>query len=155
YDPETDELVDLASGRDAPAGEVTYGGESLSGRLLTFFAQGTQGGAQPQIGWALLPEESPWSRGLRGPRSGRGRGLHRRGDRYLRCIGEHDPEDFLERQQVDATAPRLEVVACAAPLTGVEAHVMGVVVTAEREGQAIDRDPIELACVAIRLLDLT
>src|SRR5207344_786520 len=32
--------------------------------------------------------------------------------------------------------------------------VVGVVVAAERERQAIDRDPIELAGVAIRLFDL-
>jgi hypothetical protein len=40
------------------------------------------------------------------------------------------------------------------PLAGIEADVMGVVVTTERQGDALDRDPIKLACVAIRLLDL-
>src|SRR3989304_4342635 len=45
-------------------------------------------------------------------------------------------------------------MAVAAPLTGVEGDVVRVVVAAERERDAIDRDPIELTGVAIRLLDL-
>jgi hypothetical protein len=45
-------------------------------------------------------------------------------------------------------------MAGAVPLTGIEADVVGVVVTAERQGDPLDRDPIKLACVAIRLLDL-
>ena len=50
--------------------------------------------------------------------------------------------------------PSFEVVAGAVPLAGIEADVVGVVVAAERERNAIDRDAIELAGVAIRLLDL-
>ena len=55
---------------------------------------------------------------------------------------------------MDARPPALEVVAGAAPLTGVEPDVMGVVVATEREREPVDRDPIELSRVAIRLLDL-
>jgi hypothetical protein len=51
YDPVTGDLLDLAQGTAQPA--VSYGGQSLSGRLLTFYRQG--GGAL-QIGWAILPE---------------------------------------------------------------------------------------------------
>src|SRR6185369_1227038 len=51
-------------------------------------------------------------------------------------------------------APGFEIVAGAVPLTGIETHVVGVVVTAERERQAVDRDAIELAGVAVGLLDL-
>jgi hypothetical protein len=51
YDPVTGDLLDLAPGSAQPA--VSYGGQSLSGRLLTFYRQG--GGAL-QIGWAILPE---------------------------------------------------------------------------------------------------
>src|SRR5205823_2598350 len=68
--------------------------------------------------------------------------------------GQHHAEHLLEGEKVDATPPRFEVVAGAVPLTGIEAHVVGVVVAAERERNAIDRDSIELAGVAIRLLDL-
>src|SRR5215208_3260733 len=45
-------------------------------------------------------------------------------------------------------------MAGAVPLTGVEADVVRVVVAAEREGHTIDRDPVQLAGVTIRLLDL-
>src|SRR6185503_8248294 len=38
--------------------------------------------------------------------------------------------------------------------TGVETDVMGVVVATERECETVDRDAIELARVAVRLLDL-
>jgi len=75
-------------------------------------------------------------------------------DRDLGLFGQHHPEDLLQGKQMDTRVPALEVVAGAVPAPGVEAHVMGVVVTAKREVEAIDRDPIELACVAVRLLDL-
>jgi hypothetical protein len=51
FDPVTQELFDLLPA--AQRGQVMVGGESLSGRLLTFT---TQGLGYPQIGWALLPE---------------------------------------------------------------------------------------------------
>jgi hypothetical protein len=51
YDLVTGELLDLAPGQSGSA--VSYGGQSLSGRLLTFF---TQRDGRPQIGWAILPE---------------------------------------------------------------------------------------------------
>src|SRR5205823_3432936 len=54
----------------------------------------------------------------------------------------------------DARAPAVEVVAGAVPLTGVEADVVGVVVATEGERETVDRDPIELSRVPIRLLDL-
>src|SRR5687768_1740049 len=44
-------------------------------------------------------------------------------------------------------------MAGAMPLTGVETHVMGVVVATEGERESVDRDAIELTRVAIRLLD--
>src|SRR5215203_5115804 len=50
--------------------------------------------------------------------------------------------------------PTVEIVAGAVPLTGVEADMVRVVVTAERERDPVDRDAIELARVAVRLLDL-
>ena len=51
YDLVTRRVVELGrSGSAAP----TYGGLSLSGSLLTFFTQ--DGGGQPRIGWAVLPE---------------------------------------------------------------------------------------------------
>src|SRR5437763_717846 len=55
---------------------------------------------------------------------------------------------------MDARAPAVEVVAGAVPLTGVEADVVGVVVATEGERETVDRDPIELSRVPIRLLDL-
>lgn len=49
YDTRTGSVIDLA-----PAGAPgSYGGHSISGRLLTFY---TQTGEKPQIGWAILPE---------------------------------------------------------------------------------------------------
>src|SRR5439155_23546965 len=55
---------------------------------------------------------------------------------------------------MDARLPTVEVVACAVPLSGVETDMVRVVVTADRERESVDRDPIELARVAVRLLDL-
>jgi len=53
YDLATGKLLELAAsgGSERPS----YGGESLRGRLLTFFQQAS-GGGQPRIGWAILPE---------------------------------------------------------------------------------------------------
>lgn len=51
YDPVTGELLDLAPGVQQPG---SYGGQSISGRLLTFFTQ--VDGLLPQLGWAILPE---------------------------------------------------------------------------------------------------
>ncbi len=49
YDTRTGLVVDLAP----PGSPGSYGGLSLSGRLLSFY---TQTGEKPQIGWAILPE---------------------------------------------------------------------------------------------------
>jgi hypothetical protein len=54
YDLATGRLLELASSGGAEGGR-NYGGESLHGRLLTFFEQAPDGG-QPRIGWAILPE---------------------------------------------------------------------------------------------------
>lgn len=52
YDTFTGLVFDLA-----PAGgPSTYGGQSISGRLLTFYTQGPDGTGQARIGWAILPE---------------------------------------------------------------------------------------------------
>ena len=57
YDPVTAHVLELAPRRAAGAdGTVSYGGESLRGRLLTFFKQSAEGSGRPQIGWAVLPE---------------------------------------------------------------------------------------------------
>src|SRR3954469_7056679 len=86
-------------------------------------------------------------------RSGRD-GLRSGKDGYLSVFGKHDPEHLLEGEKVDTRTPTLEVVAGATPLTAVEPDVVGVVIAAEREREPVDRDPIELTRVAIRLLDL-
>src|SRR5450759_919271 len=75
-------------------------------------------------------------------------------DGDLDLLWEHDAEDLLQREEMHARAPALEVVARTVPLAGVETDVMGVVVPTERQGDAFDRDAIQLASVAIRLLDL-
>ena len=54
YDLAAGKLLELASSGGSESG-LSYGGESLQGRLLTFFEQGA-GGGQPRIGWAMLPE---------------------------------------------------------------------------------------------------
>ena len=52
YDLRTGRVVDLT-----PAGSSqTYGGETLSGNLLTFSATQADGSGKPRIGWAILPE---------------------------------------------------------------------------------------------------
>ena len=57
FDTGSGQLVDVGAMRpDRPTGAVLYGGESVSGHLLVFIEQGTEPGAQPRIGWALLPE---------------------------------------------------------------------------------------------------
>jgi len=55
YDTASRTLVDLASDRIL-GGPSLYGGESISGRLLTFFVQPSEALAAPRIGWAELPE---------------------------------------------------------------------------------------------------
>ena len=55
---------------------------------------------------------------------------------------------------MDARVPALEIVAGAVPRTGVETDVVRVVIAAEGEREPIDGDPVQLARVAIRLLDL-
>jgi hypothetical protein len=54
YDLVAGKLLGLASSGGSESG-LSYGGESLHGRLLTFFEQGA-GSAQPRIAWAMLPE---------------------------------------------------------------------------------------------------
>ena len=83
-----------------------------------------------------------------------GRDRLRREDRDLGLLGKHDPEDLLEGQKVNTRSPTVEVVAGASPLAGIEVDMVRVVVAAEREREPVDRDPIELARVAICLLDL-
>jgi hypothetical protein len=57
FDTSSGQVIDVGAMRpDAPAGAVLYGGESVSGTLLAFIEQGTEPGAQPRIGWAILPE---------------------------------------------------------------------------------------------------
>src|SRR5204862_809605 len=77
-----------------------------------------------------------------------------REDRFLGLVGQHHAHDLLQREDVNARLPTVEIVAGAVPLSGVETDMVRVVVTAEREREPVDRDPIELACVAVRLLDL-
>ena len=54
FDLSTGTILDLAPAH--PDGSETYGGVSLSGRLLTFFTQGPVENGLPRIGWATLPE---------------------------------------------------------------------------------------------------
>ena len=56
YDTLTGTTLDLVDARTGELGTVLYGGESISGRLLTFVTQGVEPNALPRIGWALLPE---------------------------------------------------------------------------------------------------
>ena len=49
---------------------------------------------------------------------------------------------------------RFEVVAIAMPAVGLERDAMGVVIATKSERDPVDGDPVELACVTIRLLDL-
>jgi hypothetical protein len=67
---------------------------------------------------------------------------------------QHHAHDLLEGEEMDAGTPALEIVAGAMPRTGVETDMVGVVVATEGEREAVDRDPVQLARVAIRLLDL-
>src|SRR5450432_1041551 len=76
------------------------------------------------------------------------------GDEEVRFLGHHHAQHLVNREEVDAAAPTLEIVAGAAPLSGHEGHVMGVVVATERQRKLVDRNPIELASIAICLLDL-
>ena len=57
FDTTSGQVIDVGGMRpDAAAGAVLYGGASVSGNLLAFIEQGTEPGAQPRIGWAILPE---------------------------------------------------------------------------------------------------
>ena len=62
-----------------------------------------------------------------------------REDGNLRSLGEHLTEDLLQGQLVNAALPALEVVARAVPGTGVETHVVRVVVASKRDAEAIER----------------
>src|SRR5262245_613891 len=75
-------------------------------------------------------------------------------DGDLGLFRQHHAEDLLQSEQMHAGTRALEVVAGAMPLTSVETDVMGVVVATEGERETVDGDPIQLARVAIRLLDL-
>ncbi len=55
YDTLTGTTLHLGGARPGESGTVMYGGESISGRLLTFFTQGVEPNALPRIGWAMLP----------------------------------------------------------------------------------------------------
>src|SRR3954469_9044128 len=78
-----------------------------------------------------------------------GNGCLRGEDRLLGFIREHHAHDLLQREDVNASPPTVEVMAGAVPLAGVETDVMRVVVATECERDPVDRDPIELARVAI------
>src|SRR5215210_7923410 len=67
-----------------------------------------------------------------GRASGRNGGL-RREDRFLGSFGQHHAHDLLDREDMDAGPPTVEIMAGAMPLAGVEADMVRVVVTAERE----------------------
>jgi hypothetical protein len=56
YDTLTGTTQDVGGAHASESGAVVYGGESISGRLLTFFSQGVEPDALPRIGWATLPE---------------------------------------------------------------------------------------------------
>lgn len=57
YDPATRTLLDLAPGPAlGPEGDIAFGGESVSGRLLAFSVGRADASAPPRIGWAILPE---------------------------------------------------------------------------------------------------
>jgi len=57
FDTTRGQLIDVGAMRaDRAPGAVLYAGESVSGTLLAFIEQGTDSGAQPRIGWAMLPE---------------------------------------------------------------------------------------------------
>jgi hypothetical protein len=57
YDPVTRTVLDLAPELPvAPEGDLAFGGESLSGRLLTFSVGPADASKPPRIGWAILPE---------------------------------------------------------------------------------------------------
>jgi hypothetical protein len=57
YDPVTRSVLDLASGSALGSeGDIVFGGESVSGRLLAFSVGPADASAPPRIGWAILPE---------------------------------------------------------------------------------------------------
>ena len=53
FDLTTGDVLDLT--RADPTGSALYGGQSLRGRLMTYFTQGPATNGLPRIGWALLP----------------------------------------------------------------------------------------------------
>jgi len=57
YDPVTRTVLDLASGSKLGLeGDLAFGGESVSERLLAFSVGPAEASAPPRIGWAILPE---------------------------------------------------------------------------------------------------
>jgi len=57
YDPVTRTVLHLASGSKLGLeGDLAFGGESVSGRLLAFSVGPADASAPPRIGWAILPE---------------------------------------------------------------------------------------------------
>ena len=57
YDPVTRTVLHLASGSKLGLeGDLAFGGESVSGRLLAFSVGPAEASAPPRIGWAILPE---------------------------------------------------------------------------------------------------
>src|SRR6476646_1544695 len=86
--------------------------------------------------------------------SGRYGGRRLREDRDLGLFRKHHAHDLLKGEEMDTRTRALEMVAGAMPRTGVETHVVGVVVAAEGEREPVDGDPVQLASVTICLLDL-
>src|SRR5665213_2865821 len=76
------------------------------------------------------------------------------GDQEVRLSRHHHSEHLVDREEVDAATPTLEIVAGAAPLSGQQGDLVSVVVAPECQRKLVDRNPIELVSVAICLLDL-
>jgi hypothetical protein len=85
--------------------------------------------------------------------SGRDRRLSSK-DRDLGALGQHHAQDLLEGEYVDAGTPALEEVAGAMPGFTVESNRVNVVVAFESHRELLERNPIQLTGIAVRLLDL-
>ena len=166
----------LAARVDRPADELRDGDRLRPGWDRSATRRGMGGGGRlgqprrPRWGLGLA------TRGAAGPRRGARRGGRLASLRMWRpgrgargqavtasaaakietCAssGSITPKTFWSARRWTHDPPTLEVVAGATPLTAVEPDVMGVVIATECEREMVDRDPIELSGVAIRLLDL-
>src|ERR1035437_1808661 len=75
-------------------------------------------------------------------------------DRRLRGLGQHHAQYLLQGEDVNARTPALEEVASAVPGFAFESNRVRIVVALKRDRELFERDPIQLAGVAVRLLDL-